>query len=199
MKTRKHEMDNSKIVGAILAISLTSVALYAAPGVTTHADGDKIVTKADAISAADARFAKMDANGDGQLNETDRTAMMKKHFAEMDADKNGAISEAEFITASQARATMRGDRHAKRMERTGPHDGHVGMGKGNSAPKGGGMKMLALADTDGDKSVTQAEFRKAAEVRFAKADSNNDGTISDAERKSMRKDRWSRQSPPDAQ
>lgn len=192
-------MDNSKIVGAILAISLASAALYAAPGVTKNADGDKIVTKADAISAADARFAKMDANGDGQLNETDRTAMMKKHFAEMDADKNGAISEAEFISASQARATMRGDRHAKRMGRSGPHDGHVGMGKGHNGQHGGGMKMLAMADTDGDKSITQAEFRKAAEVRFAKTDSNNDGTISDAERKSMRKDRWSRQSSPDTQ
>jgi Ca2+-binding EF-hand superfamily protein len=192
-------MDNSKIVGAILAISLTSAALYAAPGVTTNADGDKIMTKSDAISAADARFAKMDANGDGRLNETDRTAMMKKHFTEMDADKNGAVSEAEFINGFQAHATMRGDRHAKRMDRSGSHDGHVGMGKGHKGQHGGGMKMLAMADTDGDKSITQAEFRKAAEVRFAKADSNNDGTISDAERKSMRKDRWSRQSPPDTQ
>ena len=60
----------------------------------------------------------------------------------------------------------------------------------------GGMKMLALADTNGDKAVTQAEFRKAAEARFAKADTDNDGTISAAERKSMRKDRWDRRPPP---
>ena len=40
------------------------------------------------------------------------------------------------------------------------------------------MKMLAMADTNGDKAVTKAEFRTAAEARFAKADTNSDGTIS---------------------
>lgn len=189
-------MDKSKIVGAIFAITLTSAALYAAPDVAPAADGSKIVTKADALAAADARFTKMDANADGRLNESDRTAMMMKHFAEMDSDKNGAVSEAEFIASFQARDAKRGDRHAKRMERGSSHDAHVAMGKGRGGPHIGGMKMLAMADTDGDKSVTQSEFRKAAEVRFAKADSNNDGTISDSERKSMRKDRWSHQAPP---
>ena len=59
--------------------------------------------------------------------------------------------------------------------------------------KGGGMKMLAMAGTNGDKSVTQAEFRAAAEARFAKADVNNDGTVTADERKvqhaAMRGDR----------
>lgn len=51
----------------------------------------------------------------------------------------------------------------------------MGGGKG-----GFGMKM---ADANGDKTITKAEFRAAAEARFAKADTNGDGTISADERK----------------
>lgn len=190
-------MDRTKIIATVVAASLTTAALYAAPGMKADADGDKNVTKAEVLAQADARFAKMDANGDGQLNSADRTAMAKKHFAEMDSDKNGAISENEFLAAHEARIAERRDRHAQRAgqshaDANGAHpERHMG-GHG----RGGGMKMLALADTNGDKAVTQAEFRKAAEARFAKADANNDGTISAAERKSMRKDRWDRRPPP---
>jgi EF hand len=46
--------------------------------------------------------------------------------------------------------------------------------------------MMARADTNGDKAVSQAEFRAAAEARFTKADANNDGTISADERKAGR-------------
>lgn len=189
-------MDRTKIIAGLLAVSLTSAALYAAPGIKADADGDKNVTKAEALAQADARFAKMDANGDGTLNNADRTAMVKKHFAEMDADKNGSISESEFMAAHEARMAARRDRHVQRMgnatadaggERRGRHFGDHGHG---------GMKMMALADANGDKAVTQAEFRKAAETRFAKADVNSDGTITAAERKAMRKDRPDRRPPP---
>ncbi|MBA4307412.1 MAG: hypothetical protein C0429_11820 [Sphingopyxis sp.] len=196
MLTRNEKMDRTKIFAGLLAVSLTSAALYAAPGMKADADGDKNVTKAEALAQADARFAKMDANGDGTLNSADRTAMAKKHFAEMDADKNGSINESEFMAAHEARLAARRDRHVQRMDKANADAGgerrerHVG-GHGRS-----GMKMLALADTNGDKAVTQAEFRKAAETRFAKADTNNDGTISAAERKSMRKDRGDRPPPP---
>lgn len=189
-------MDRTKIIAAVLAASLTTAALYAAPGMKADADGDKIVTKTEALAQADARFAKMDVNGDGTLNSADRTAMAKKHFAEMDSDKNGAISETEFLAAHEARIAERRDRHVQRAGQSNDNakgdrpEHHMG-GHGR-----GGMKMLALADTNGDKAVTQAEFRKAAEARFAKADTDNDGTISSAERKSMRKDRWDRRPPP---
>lgn len=193
---RIEKMDRTKIIATVLAASLTTAALYAAPGMKADADGDKNVTKTEALAQADARFAKMDANGDGTLNSADRTAMAKKHFAEMDSDKNGAISESEFLAAHEARIAERRDRHVQRAgQSNGDAKGHRperhmgGHGRG-------GMKMLALADTNGDKAVTQAEFRKAAEARFAKADTDNDGTITAAERKSMRKDRWDRRPPP---
>jgi Ca2+-binding EF-hand superfamily protein len=172
-------MNKTKIFSGLLAASLTSAALYAAPALI--ADG---TTKTEAMAKADAMFAKMDVNSDGTINQADRTAKMKAHFAEMDADKNGSINEAEFVAAHEARAEKRDERREMRGERKGPggHDGHRMGGRG----KGGGMKMLAMADANGDKSVTKAEFRTAAEARFAKTDTNKDGSISADERKAQR-------------
>lgn len=169
-------MNKTKIFSALLAASLTSAALYAAPGMTAGG-----VTKADALAKADEMFAKMDVNNDGTLNQADRVAKVKEHFAEMDGDRNGSINEAEFVVAHEARMDKREDRREMRSERRGRggHDGHRMGGRG-------GMKMLAMADTNGDKSVTKTEFRNAAEARFAAADTNNDGSISAEERKAQR-------------
>jgi Ca2+-binding EF-hand superfamily protein len=174
-------MTKTKIIAGLLAMTAASAALYAAPGMKADADGDKIVTKAEAVAAADARFAKMDANADGVLNEADKAAKIKVHFAEMDTDRNGAINEAEFVAAHEMRAEKREDRREKRMGQGG-HGGKMGR----HGRHHGGMKMLAMADTNGDKAVSQAEFRAVAEARFAKADVNNDGTISAEERRAQR-------------
>jgi EF hand len=179
-------MNRTKIFAAVIAASLTSAALYAAPSVVRDADGNGTVTKTEALAAADARFAKMDANADGTLNEADKAAMVAKRFATMDADKNGSLSQAEFVAAHEARADKRADRREKRMGRGGA-EGKMGRHGGRHAGHGGGgMKMLARADTNGDKAVSKAEFRAAAEARFAKADANSDGTISADERKANR-------------
>ncbi len=173
-------MNKTRILGGLLAVSLTSAALYAAPGMT-----DAAVTKADAMAKADKMFARMDANNDGALNQADRAAKMKQRFAKLDADSNGSVNEAEFVAAHEARMDKRADRREMRGERKG--GGHKGHRMGG---RGGGLKMLAMADTNGDKSVTKAEFQTAAEARFAKADTNNDGTISADERKAQRPGKW---------
>ena len=183
-------MIKTNIFSAVLAVSLTSAALYAAPAVKPDADGNNAVTKAEMLAAADARFAKMDANTDGVVNEADKAAMVIKRFAAMDADKNGSVSQAEFIASHEARADKRDDRRETRMGRGGP-DGERGSKMGrhggrHGGGKGGGMMMLSMADTNGDKAVSKAEFRAAAEARFAKADANSDGTISADERKAGR-------------
>jgi Ca2+-binding EF-hand superfamily protein len=179
-------MNRTNIFAAIITVSLTSAALYAAPAVKPDADGNGSVTKAEMLAAADARFAKMDANGDGTLSEADKAAMVKKHFAEIDADKNGSISETEFVASHEARAEKREDRREMRMGRGGP-DGDMGGKMGRHGGRhGGGMRMMAMADTNGDKAVSKAEFRAAAEARFVKADANNDGTITADERKAGR-------------
>ena len=176
-------MNKIKIFSGLLAASLTSAALYAAPAMTPES-----TTKTEAMAKADAMFSKMDVNSDGTLNQADRAAKVKARFAEMDADKNRAIDEAEFVDAHEARIAKREDRREMRAERKGGgHDGHRMGGRGG---KGGGMKMLAMADTNNDKTVTKVEFRAAAEARFAKADTNNDGSISADERKAQRKGKW---------
>lgn len=190
-------MTKTQIIAGLLAVTATSAVLYAAPGMQADADGNKLVTKAEAMAAADAHFAKMDANSDGVLNEADKAAKIKAHFAEMDADKNGTISEAEFVAAHELRADKREDRREKRMGHIG-HEGKMGRHGGRD---GGGMKMMAMADTNGDKAITNTEFRAAAEARFAKADANNDGTISAEERKAQRgkwRDRGGAPATPDA-
>lgn len=175
-------MKKLSIYAGLMALSVTSAAaLYAAPGKADQ-DGNQIITKAEAIAAGDARFDKMDATKDGILDEADQTAMMAQRFAKMDTDKNGSISQTEFMAGHEARADRREDRSAKRMEhgKMGAHGGR----------RGGGMAMMVRADTNGDKAVSQAEFRAAVEARFTKADTNGDGSISADERKARRKGNW---------
>jgi hypothetical protein len=90
----------------ILSVSSAGV-LHAAP-VKADADGNRIVTKVEAIAAADARFAKIDVNGDGTVNAADRTAMMATHFAKMDSNGDGSISQSEFMDIHEANGTHRG-------------------------------------------------------------------------------------------
>ena len=185
-------MNRTKIFTAVIAASLTSAAIYAAPGAMRGTEGNGSVTKAEAMAAADARFTKMDANADGVLNEADKAAKVAKRFAVMDADMNGSLSQAEFVAAHEARADKREDRRDKRMGRGGA-EGKMGRHGGRH---GGGMKMMARADTNGDKAVSKTEFRAVAEARFAKADANGDGTISADERKAGRGKWRDRQATP---
>ena len=179
-------MKNLSIYAGLMALSISSAAiLYAAPDVRADQDGNRIITKAEAMAAADAHFAMMDANGDGTLNDSDKTAMLAKRFAAIDTDKNGAISQAEFAAAHDMRGEHRADRREKRME-------HGKMGKRHEREGGrdGRMDIMARADSNGDKAISQPEFRAAAEARFAKADTNKDGRITPDERKAGRKGRW---------
>ncbi|MFM2237415.1 MAG: hypothetical protein RL209_1449, partial [Pseudomonadota bacterium] len=103
-------MKKLSLYAGLMVLSVTSAAaLHAAP-VKADADGDRVITKAEAMAAADARFAKIDVNGDGALNADDRTAMMAKLFVIMDTDKNGAISQSEFMAAHEAGVERRADR-----------------------------------------------------------------------------------------
>jgi len=177
-------MKNLSIYAGLIAFSLTSAgALYAAPG-NADPDGNHVVTKPEAMAAAEARFAKIDVNGDGILNAADRTAMMAKHFSKMDSNGDGSISQSEFMAIHEAGAERRADRREKRMEHIGAamHEGRNGGRRG-----GGALPMLARVDTNGDKAVSQAEFRAAIEARFSKADTNQDGSISIEERQAARK------------
>jgi len=177
-------MKKLSLYAGIMVLSVTcAAALHAAP-VKADSDGNLIITKAEAIAAADARFAKIDVNGDGTLNAADRTAMMAKLFVMMDSDKNGAISQSEFMAAHEAGAERRAYRRERRMERIG-----ASMREGRQRGRFGAIPMIARADTNGDKAVSQAEYRAAIEARFSKADANQDESISIEERQAARQTR----------
>src|SRR3546814_6927341 len=50
----------------------------------------------------------------------------------------------------------------------------------------GGHGMMMKADTDGDKAISQAEFRTAALARFDAQDANKDGQVTAEERQAAR-------------
>ena len=177
-------MKKLSLYAGIMGLSITSAAaLHAAP-VKADADGNRIVTKAEAMGAADARFAKIDINGDGTLNAADRAAMMAKRFAILDADNNGAISQSEFMAKHDAGAERRADRRERRMERIG-----ASMREGRQRGRVGTIAMMARADTNGDKAVSQAEYRAAIDARFSKADANQDDSLSIEERQAAHRKR----------
>ncbi|QIG54065.1 hypothetical protein G6N82_07780 [Altererythrobacter sp. BO-6] len=149
-------------------------------GPNPDTDGDGVVSLAEHNAQTAKMFARMDANGDGVINEADREARRAERFAKMDTDGNGELSEAELKAAREARAAKKGERKGKIADRSGERRG------GDMARPGGkrgpGMMMLRAADTDGDKSVTRAEFDAAAAKRFAAMDTDGSGGISAEER-----------------
>lgn len=194
----EHKMKKSHILGGISAMLLASATLYAAPGVgktKIDTDGNGSVSKAESLAASDAMFAKLDVNGDGKLDTADREAKLKEHFAKIDTDKNGSISQAEFIAMHKERLEKRAEWRGKAgfgpdapppMADGSAPDGPPPPGMrhgGRHGKMGGGFDGMKMADANGDKTITKAEFRTAAEARFAKADTNKDGTISADERK----------------
>ncbi len=180
-------MKKAYLLGAGALTLIVAAAAIAVPAMhgrpKADADGNGVISKAEAMTLAEARFAKMDANSDGKISPEDREARTKNRFAEMDADKNGVISEAEFSTAHAARMEKRGGRGEGRMERGGHRGRHGGKGGGHD------MALLSKADTNGDRILTREEHRAGAEARFAAADSNKDGNLTATERKAARADR----------
>lgn len=174
--------------------ALIAVPVLAAPGgAKADTDGNGTLTRAEAQAHATQRFAKMDFNKDGKVDAADRTAkraeMQAKKFATLDADGNGSISQAEWASQGVERAAKRAERGAKRAEAgqadEGKRHGMRGHGKrgGHHARHGG---MMAKADTNGDKAISQAEFQTAALARFDAADANKDGQVTAEERKAQR-------------
>ncbi|WP_227339750.1 MULTISPECIES: EF-hand domain-containing protein [Sphingopyxis] len=181
-----------KITLFTLGAALIAVPALAAPGGKMgDADGNGVLTRAEAQAAATQMFAKMDANGDGKLDATDRAAkraeMQAKMFERLDANKDGNISRAEWDQHAAERAAKRTERGEKRAEAGESHRGKRDGMRGHRGKRGGhGMMMLGRADTNGDKVISQAEFQTAALARFDSVDANKDGQVTAEERKAHR-------------
>ncbi len=185
-------MDRKKWIAlgavSVLALGGAAFAVTESRPLPMDADSNGAVSKVEAMAAADKMFAKMDVNADGAINAADREAKMKEHFQKLDADKNGQVSEAEFLAAREARMEDRAERMEKRHGADGMR-GHHGRGHGGMMGKGSrhAMAMLQAADANRDQMVSQAEFRAAAEARFAKADTDKNGSLSASEMQAQRK------------
>lgn len=188
------------LIGASLAI-LAAGSAYAVEGgasrPTADADGNGVLTRAEAQAFATQTFAKLDANKDGKLDQADREARRAAMFDRLDTDRNGQLSRAEF-TARPARAE-RGPRPEgeKGFGRGGRH-GHYGM-RGGMMMRGPGGAFGA--DTDKDGAISQAEFTAAAMKRFDAADANKDGQVTKEEREAQRaqkRQKWQNRGQPSA-
>lgn len=164
------------------AIGLTAAALVfggaacAAPGTpqgkhSADADGNGVITRAEATAKANAMFTRLDVNKDGTLDKSDRVAMREmmktRMFERLDANKDGSITKTEFLAERDGHdASGRGGRGGK------PHGRH------------GGGRMMAGMMKDG--ALTQPQFVAAALQRFDATDTNKDGQLTKDERQAAR-------------
>lgn len=109
--------------------ALAAVQDKPAPAARADANQDGVVTRQEALAAAEARFARADANKDGKLTAEERRAarphhrghggkhgmrggdrgeMRAKMLQRFDADKDGKLSEAERSTMRAQMKEMRG-------------------------------------------------------------------------------------------
>lgn len=184
---------NRKIALLTLGAALIAVPGFAAPGDGPRgdADGNGTLTRAEAEAHATQAFARMDTNKDGKLDAADRTAkraeMQARMFERIDADKDGNISRAEWDQHGADRAAKRAERGEKRAAAGEDGKGRRHAMRGHHGKHGGHhAMMMARADTDGDKAISQAEFQTAALARFDAADANRDGQVTAEERQAAR-------------
>jgi len=158
-------------------------------------NGDGVLNQADRPDRGAEMFEKADANGDGELTPEEMKAAhearkerwearraehaeqredrMAERFAAADTDKSGGLSQDELRAMHEAR----GERGEGMGHRRGDRPGG----------KGGAMMMLRMADTNGDKTVTRAEFDSAIAAHFAKMDADGNGSVSTAEMEAAHK------------
>lgn len=175
-------------IGLSLAALMLGGGAYAAQGAGKQhadADGNGVVTRAEAQAAASAAFTRHDQNKDGKLDRTDRQARMEarktERFTRLDADKDGQISRTEFMADS-------GPAHGKRMAMGAPSKGGPD-GMRHHRRHGGGRGLMGpgkMGDANKDGAMTQAEFASAALQRFDALDANKDGQVTGEERRAAR-------------
>ncbi len=184
----------NKTLTLALAISASFATLGAGTAVMAQDSPQRgaDMTREQAETRAANSFARMDTNGDGLLNAADGEARQRARFDRIDADGNGSISFEEFAALRENRAERRGQRAERRGDRAERGERRGGERMAMRGRRGGqdGPNLAALmrqnADTDGDGSISQAEYTAAALTRFQRQDADGDGTVTAEERRAHR-------------
>lgn len=163
------------------------------------ANGDGVINANDREARRAERFTKIDTDGDGEVSQEEmqaahearhsmtrerriqmqerRADRQEQMFARADTDGSGGLSNEEM------RAMHEMHRGKMQEHRSGMHSREMQAGRRSG---GRGMAMLRRADTDGDKTVTRAEFDAAVMARFNRADADGSGTITKEEHEAAR-------------
>lgn len=171
-------MKKFTLVTSIIGLSLASLGVAGTAFAAHHeargpdANGDHNITRAEAQSHADAKFARMDGNQDGRIDAADRAARQAEHFAMRDTNKDGSLSRDEFSAGANHGARAEGAEGPHRMARGGGRNG--------------GRMMLRMADANHDQVISRSEFAAAHLKRFEMADANKDGTLTREERQAAK-------------
>jgi len=105
-------------------------------------------------------FEQLDADGDGALSQAELAAQGQKRFAAADADGDGLLSAEELATRAQERIAKRTDAMIERFDKNG--DGALSA---EEMPQHRGpQRILERADTDGNGTISKAEFDTAQAI-----------------------------------
>lgn len=148
-------------------------------GMMARADtnGDGMISRAEYMAQAEARFARMDKNGDAEhkITHADFMAKAEARFAKLDANGDGQISPDEMKAAMERMHERMGGRHGPGGHMMPPPPGGPG-GPGRHGPG-----MLERLDTNHDGKISRDEMRAPVDRHFDKLDTNHDGFIDQAE------------------
>ncbi|MEP6483244.1 MAG: EF-hand domain-containing protein [Rudaea sp.] len=159
-------------------------------------DGKGYVSEDDFVAKAKQRFARMDTRGDGKLTpdelsaprlhehqkaaqnanpdaQAKRAAFAQKYFDRIDANHDRVVTQDEYIAAATA--------HFNKIDKDG--SGELTAQQIAASPRMVKHEQRIAShevkrmDTDGDGTVSQAEFMAGAKARFVKLDKNADGFV----------------------
>ena len=157
------------------------------------ANKDGILNETDRAAAKTQMFDRLDADRNGAISQAELAARSDAQknerraamFARVDTDRNGSLSRAEL----EAMHAARGDRMKPGMKH-GMHQGapgtdqammgghRMGAGAAMRAGPGGHRGMMKM-----DGPTTRQAFVDRALANFDRADTNRDGTVTQAERR----------------
>ncbi len=112
------------------------------------------------------RFADIDANGDGLVSRAEATSNAESVFNAMDADTNGKLTKDEYMSVRMgqqngANTAMQAQRQAEKEARFAPMDTN---GDGQVSLEefvAGAANRFKAADANGDGMLTRPEWRNA--------------------------------------